>query len=75
MLGAADERALIQHYKGACTMVVGEEDYATPVSMAQELARLLPQADLHVLQNVRHYSPIQAPELIAPLLKNLFAKA
>ena len=75
MLGAADERALIQHYKGACTIVVGEEDYATPVSMAQDLARLLPQADLHVLHNVRHYSPIQAPELIAPLLKNLFAKA
>ena len=75
MLGGSDERALIQHYKGPCTIVVGEEDYATPVSMAQELASLLPQAVLNVLKNVRHYSPIQAPELIAPLLLNLFKKA
>ncbi len=75
MLGAADEREFIKNYQGACTIVVGEEDYATPVSMAQELATLLPQADLHILKNVRHYSPVQAPEMIAPLLLNLFKKA
>jgi len=75
MLGSANERERIAHYKGPCTIAVGEEDYATPVSMAQELATLLPQADLHILQKVRHYSPIQAPELLAPLLVGLWQRA
>ena len=75
MLGASNERERIAHYQGPCTIVVGEEDYATPVSMAQELATLLPQADLHIFKQVRHYSPIQAPERLAPLLLRLFERA
>ena len=61
MLGHADERAQLVNYKGPCSVVVGDEDYATPVAMAQEIASILPQAKLTVLKAVRHYSPIQAP--------------
>jgi len=61
MLGAADERSQLVNYKGPCSIVVGDEDYATPVAMAEEIASILPQAKLTVLKAVRHYSPIQAP--------------
>lgn len=64
MLGKADERTQLVNYKGPCSVVVGDEDYATPVAMAEEIASLLPQAKLTVLNAVRHYSPIQAPEKV-----------
>jgi len=69
MLGAADERAQLANYKGPCSIVVGEEDYATPLTMSQEIASLLPQAQLSVLKAVRHYSPIEAPEQVAACIQ------
>jgi 3-oxoadipate enol-lactonase len=65
MLGQADERAHLVNYKGPCSVVVGEEDYATPVAMAEEIKSILPQATLTVLKAVRHYAPIQAPGEVA----------
>jgi len=73
MLGAADERAQLVNYKGPCSIVVGDEDYATPVAMSEEIASILPQAKLTVLKAVRHYSPIQAPELVASCIETSMA--
>jgi 3-oxoadipate enol-lactonase len=65
MLGSADERAALKNYIGPCAVVVGEEDYATPVAMAQEVASLIKGAQLTVLPKVRHFTPIEVPEKIA----------
>ena len=65
MLGSADERAALKNYTGPCAVVVGEEDYATPVAMAQEVAGLIKGAQLTVLPKVRHFTPIEVPEKIA----------
>ena len=73
MLGHADERGQLSNYKGTCQIVVGVEDYATPVAMAEEIASLLPQARLKVLDGVRHYSPIEAPQQIVSLLQPLWS--
>jgi 3-oxoadipate enol-lactonase len=73
MLGSADERATLSVYKGPCEVVVGEQDYATPASMSEEIVRILPQAHLTVLNGVRHYSPIEAPERIVSLLSRLWS--
>jgi len=64
MLGAANERVGLSLYKGPCEVMVGEEDYATPPLMAEEIARILPQARLSILEGVRHYSPIEAPSAL-----------
>lgn len=73
MLGQADERLKLPNYKGPCSVVVGEEDFATPVAMAEEIARILPQAKLTVLKEVRHYSPIQAPAEVAQCIVSSMA--
>ncbi|HEX4327226.1 MAG TPA: alpha/beta fold hydrolase [Burkholderiales bacterium] len=65
MLGSADERAALKNYTGPCAVVVGEEDYATPVAMAQEIASLIKGAQITVLPKVRHFTPIEVPEKIA----------
>jgi len=65
MLGDAD----LRHYHAAMRMpisvVVGEEDYATPVAMSEQIHKAVPHSTLSVLPKVRHLTPIECPELIA----------
>ena len=65
MLGRADERPGLAGYRGPALVLVGADDYATPVGMAEETAALLLSARLAVLPGLRHFTPIEAPERIA----------
>ncbi|HEY2756601.1 MAG TPA: alpha/beta hydrolase [Pseudolabrys sp.] len=70
MLGAADMRKL-PHFAFPTRIVVGSEDYATPVAMAEATRDLIPGATLTVLEGVRHLTPLECPDLIAAELKAL----
>lgn len=75
MLGSADERAGLASYRGPCAVIVGAEDYATPVAMSQEIAGLIPGALLTVLPDVRHYTPVEAPQAVAKCIAQVMARA
>ena len=47
MLGRADLRSALPRLKMPTAVVVGEEDYATPVAMAEALHRRHRRLDLH----------------------------
>jgi 3-oxoadipate enol-lactonase len=57
------------------SVIVGEEDYATPVAMSQDLHEMIPNSTLTVIPRGRHLTPVQCPKEIAALLKDLVAKA
>jgi 3-oxoadipate enol-lactonase len=65
MLGDAD----LRHYQSGMRMptsvIVGEEDYATPVAMSEQIQKAMPDATLSILKNVRHLTPIECPVVIA----------
>jgi pimeloyl-ACP methyl ester carboxylesterase len=65
MLGDAD----LRHYLPALCMpvavIVGEEDYATPVLMAQQSHEALRRSTLTILPDARPLTPIECPEQIA----------
>jgi 3-oxoadipate enol-lactonase len=65
MLGHADERAAMTAYKGPAAIVVGEEDYATPLAMSQLMTDQLANATLTVIPGARHYTPLEAPSQVA----------
>ena len=65
MLGHADERAAMTAYKGPAAIVVGEEDYATPLAMSQWMTDQLANATLTVIPGARHYTPLEAPSQVA----------
>jgi 3-oxoadipate enol-lactonase len=65
MLGSCDTRDALPDFDFPVAIVVGEEDYATPVAMAQEMHTAIPGATLQVIDNVRHYTPVEVPDLIA----------
>jgi 3-oxoadipate enol-lactonase len=65
MLGACDLRKALPGIKMPTAVIVGEEDYATPVKMAQELHDGIAGSTLTVLKGARHLTPIERPREIA----------
>jgi len=75
MLGAADLRAALPDMTMPTAVVVGEEDYATPVAMAQDMHRSIKGSTLTILAGARHLTPLEAPDRIADELRALMARA
>jgi len=71
MLGAADLRQALERIRVPTAVVVGEEDYATPVGMARALHAGIPGSTLRILDNARHLTPIEKPDEIAAELQKL----
>lgn len=64
MLGALDLRAAIAGITAPCLVLVGEEDHATPPSMARDIAERIPGAAFEILPGARHLTPLERPEAI-----------
>jgi 3-oxoadipate enol-lactonase len=73
MLGACDLRAALPHIRVPVRILVGEEDYATPVKMAEELHAGIAGSILAILPKARHLTPLEEPQRIAAELKALLA--
>lgn len=71
MLGDADLRSHLQNLRVPVAVVVGEEDYATPVSAAEAIQGAVSGATLTVIEKGRHLTPIEHPEQIADELRTL----
>jgi 3-oxoadipate enol-lactonase len=71
MLGAADLRRALGAIRVPTAVLVGEEDYATPVGMAQVLHDGIEGSTLAVLKSARHLTPLEKPDEIASELRKL----
>jgi 3-oxoadipate enol-lactonase len=74
MLGTFDGRSYLTGFDMPVEILVGEEDYATPVDMSQELEASIPGAHLTIVPNVRHLTILEIPERIAELVRTLIAR-
>lgn len=61
-LGEFDATSRLREIAAPTLVIVGEDDYATPPSMARTLAEGIAGATLRVLPGVRHMSLVEAPE-------------
>jgi 3-oxoadipate enol-lactonase len=71
MLGACDLRATLPQLAMPTAVVVGEEDYATPVAMAQALHDGIRGSTLTVLPGARHLTPLERVDSITSELNRL----
>jgi 3-oxoadipate enol-lactonase len=71
MLGACNLTAALPRIQAPAAIVVGEEDYATPVAMAETLHRGIAGSTLTVLKGARHLTVLEQPERIATELRRL----
>lgn len=74
MLGAVDLRRL-PPFPFPTRIVVGAEDYATPIKMAEASRDLIAGSKLTVLDGVRHLTPLECPDRIAVELNALLTDA
>jgi len=74
MLGAADLRAALAGMTMPTAIIVGDEDYATPVAMSEALHGAITGSTLTVLKGARHLTPLEVPERIAGELLALAAR-
>jgi 3-oxoadipate enol-lactonase len=68
MLGEADLRPYLPSLRMPVQVIVGEEDYATPVAHARLLHEAIPGSTLTILAGARHLTPVECPDRIAALL-------
>jgi 3-oxoadipate enol-lactonase len=74
LLGDLDVRAHVQAFHMPVAIVVGEEDYATPVDMARQLHASIPQSSLTILPRARHLTPIERPDAVSEMLRALLER-
>lgn len=70
-MGTLDARGLLPSVRADTLVVVGEEDYATPLAMSEELAGAIPGASLVTFPGLRHMALIERPTL-AGLVREQF---
>ena len=75
MLGACNLESTLPAMKVPAAIVVGDEDYATPVTMAETLHRGIRGSTLTILKGARHLTPLEAPADIAAVLQRLIQLA
>jgi 3-oxoadipate enol-lactonase len=75
MLGAFDLREGLAGLRMPAAIVVGEEDYATPVAMARQLEAAIGGATLQILPGLRHLTFVERPDIVADALSNLMSRA
>ncbi len=73
MLGDADLRPQLASIIAPTAVVVGEEDYAAPVAMAEAMHQGIKGATLTVIAGGRHITPVECPEDIATEILNLLS--
>ncbi|HVA95891.1 MAG TPA: alpha/beta fold hydrolase [Candidatus Dormibacteraeota bacterium] len=71
LLGEADLRSVASSLRIPVSVIVGEEDYATPLAMSQVLHSTIAGSTLTVIPGARHLTPVQAPSNIATLIREL----
>src|SRR3984885_11212657 len=75
MLGACNVTSALPRLKMPSRIVVGDEDYATPVAMAETLHRGITGSTLTVIKNARHLTPLECPDRIVAELQALLEMA
>lgn len=65
MLGRCNRSDTLSRIFVPCEIVVGEEDYATPVAMAEYMHNAIKGSNLTVIPKARHLTPLEVPETLA----------
>lgn len=75
MLGNFDLRSSLNHIAVPTAVAVGEEDYATPPEMAENLRAGINNSTLTIIKGGRHLTPLERPDEITAQLLMLLERA
>jgi 3-oxoadipate enol-lactonase len=75
MLGTNDLRAALPEISCPTTVIVGDEDYAAPPTMAEALHAGIRNSSYVLVEKARHLTPLEVPDRITDELKELIGRA
>jgi 3-oxoadipate enol-lactonase len=73
-LGRFDARSELHKIQCPTLIIVGEGDPATPLPMAEHLHENIKNSELHVLEGLKHMSPVEAPERVGQLIQKFLER-
>jgi len=65
-----DSRPILQDINIPTCIICGRDDQLTPIAKHQEMAERISNAQLHVLNNARHFITFEQPRAVTDLLRN-----
>jgi len=71
MMGSFDLRSELDHIKCPVEIIVGEEDYATPVAMSKFLNDSIANSKMTIIKGARHLTPLESTGKVSELLSGL----
>jgi 3-oxoadipate enol-lactonase len=72
-MGAMDLRDGLSGLATPTAILVGDQDAATPIAMAEDMQRRIHGADLEIIPGCRHLSVIERPDVITAAIRRLVA--
>ena len=69
-----DLREVLPRVAVPTAVIVGQDDRMTPVGLSREIHALVPGSTLHLIPDCGHLPPIETPEIVAVLIKQLFER-
>jgi 3-oxoadipate enol-lactonase len=72
-MGAMDLRDGLTGVAAPTAILVGDQDTATPIAMAEDLHRRIPAADLEIIPGCKHLSVIERPDVVTATIRRLVA--
>jgi len=71
--GAHDAEAFLPEIAVPTLVVAAERDTFTPMELANEMARAIPNAELEVIEEASHAAPVEQPDRIADRVEEFLA--
>lgn len=71
IMSRADHRAKLAQLQMSVRVLCGQHDRVTPPELAQELATMIPSAQLHLIEGSGHMLPLEQPEQVLKHLRAL----
>lgn len=74
MMGGFDLRHMLSSIQIPTTIVVGEQDFATPVAMSEIIHQSIKNSYLQIIPNAKHLTPLECPQAVSEALISLLGQ-
>lgn len=71
-IGAHDASAVLERVDVPALVITGDRDLFMPKSLAQEMARRIPNAEILVVRGATHYTAVEYPELVSLRIERFY---
>jgi len=73
LLGRPDQTPLLSSINFPTVVAVGRQDEWSTVAQHEDFAKLIPNAKMVVIEDSGHFTPVEQPEVLTAILRDMMA--